>query len=422
MNRRSIRFAIASCIALSSSLASAQNVWVVDSSNGPGTQFTDLPQAVAFASDGDVLDVRTGAYSVFTLSGKGLTIVGSEPVYVVYGGTVTISNTSSTQTVSLSRLTLLSAALSAAAPLSVQSCSGPVLLDTVAPYSLNVSGCADVRARFVSISGNDCAVNFSRFELVTSNVSGRKPSADHWPPPAASGGAGIAAHGSLLHLAGSIVRGGVGGDTVYYPYNCFETPGTGGPGVRLSAGSSVLCARGRLGQVRGGLGGSEPSHIYAGSGGPGADVDATSAFTLSTGAALSGGPGQSFMACSYPGPQSVGVGPVQPTAPRQPVLEIRNRPFGSSPIRVMLFAPAGSSANLLVGSDMSITNTANVITPLLTSVQQTTSIGVVPAGESLAFDLNVGTHQLGDLVVVQAEVTLAGGAVMRSNSIPVVYR
>src|SRR5262245_40388752 len=54
-----------------------QTVWVVDQFAGPGFNFTDLPPAVAAAADGDVLLVRAGQYSPFTLIGKGLRILGA---------------------------------------------------------------------------------------------------------------------------------------------------------------------------------------------------------------------------------------------------------------------------------------------------------------------------------------------------------
>src|SRR5262245_50864538 len=53
-----------------------QTVWVVDDNGGPGVDFTDIPPAIAAAADGDILLVKAGSYSHFTLSGKGLRILG----------------------------------------------------------------------------------------------------------------------------------------------------------------------------------------------------------------------------------------------------------------------------------------------------------------------------------------------------------
>jgi hypothetical protein len=52
-------------------------IWIVDAANGPGTNFTDLPAAVAAAASGDTIIVRSGTYSAFHASGKSLTIRGA---------------------------------------------------------------------------------------------------------------------------------------------------------------------------------------------------------------------------------------------------------------------------------------------------------------------------------------------------------
>ncbi|MGE3173262.1 MAG: hypothetical protein AB7O97_11610 [Planctomycetota bacterium] len=54
-----------------------QGTWIVDANNGPGTQFTDLPPAVATAAHGDTILVRSGDYLAFQVSGKALTIRGA---------------------------------------------------------------------------------------------------------------------------------------------------------------------------------------------------------------------------------------------------------------------------------------------------------------------------------------------------------
>ena len=52
-----------------------QQTWIIDSNNGPGTHFTDIPPAVSAASDGDTLIIRAGGYSGFS-TGKALTLLG----------------------------------------------------------------------------------------------------------------------------------------------------------------------------------------------------------------------------------------------------------------------------------------------------------------------------------------------------------
>ncbi|MGE3174990.1 MAG: hypothetical protein AB7O97_20345 [Planctomycetota bacterium] len=70
---------------LSTLLAAApQSPWVVDRDGRPGTNFTDLPPAVAAAAHGDTILVRAatslGIYGQFTVNGKALTIRGEGAV------------------------------------------------------------------------------------------------------------------------------------------------------------------------------------------------------------------------------------------------------------------------------------------------------------------------------------------------------
>lgn len=59
----------------------AQRTWTVDRSNGPGTDFTDLPPAVAAAAPGDTILVRAGAYASTTIR-KGVRLLGQGQVQV----------------------------------------------------------------------------------------------------------------------------------------------------------------------------------------------------------------------------------------------------------------------------------------------------------------------------------------------------
>jgi hypothetical protein len=60
-------------------------VWTVDASGGPGADFNDLPPAIAAASAGDVLLIRSGNYSAAQL-GVGLTLQADEDANVQVAG------------------------------------------------------------------------------------------------------------------------------------------------------------------------------------------------------------------------------------------------------------------------------------------------------------------------------------------------
>ena len=62
-------------VALLASTAIAQTTWIVDAANGPGTDFTDLPTAVATVAPRDTLLVRAGTYAA-VVTDKPLRILG----------------------------------------------------------------------------------------------------------------------------------------------------------------------------------------------------------------------------------------------------------------------------------------------------------------------------------------------------------
>jgi hypothetical protein len=91
--------AAALCLATASA---AQNTWIVDAGASPAAHFTDLPQAVAAAQDGDTLLVRPGRYSQTTIDNKELKVLG-DPTAHVYG--LEVKNLAAGKSVALVDLT-----------------------------------------------------------------------------------------------------------------------------------------------------------------------------------------------------------------------------------------------------------------------------------------------------------------------------
>jgi hypothetical protein len=105
--------------------------FVVDAANGPGTHFTSLVAAVAAVPDGAVLDVRPGSYAGFSLSGKGLTVLGQPGVAIT--STIAIGNTQAHHTIVLRELAWPTAQLASGNTLlQLDTCRGPVLLEHLA--------------------------------------------------------------------------------------------------------------------------------------------------------------------------------------------------------------------------------------------------------------------------------------------------
>ncbi|MBI3817745.1 MAG: hypothetical protein HY286_03555 [Planctomycetes bacterium] len=86
--------------------ASAQAVYVVAPVPGPGVFSTDIQPAINAAVNGDLVLVKAGAYSGFTIDAKGVSVVADAGANVVANGLVFVSNISASQSTLLQGLTL----------------------------------------------------------------------------------------------------------------------------------------------------------------------------------------------------------------------------------------------------------------------------------------------------------------------------
>lgn len=62
-------------LACSVALAQGQ-LWIVDKAGGPGVDFTEIQDAINFASDGDTIQVATGNYAPVEIDGRSLVLLG----------------------------------------------------------------------------------------------------------------------------------------------------------------------------------------------------------------------------------------------------------------------------------------------------------------------------------------------------------
>ena len=147
-------------VLLGATPTSAQQRWIVDSNNGPGTHFTTLIAAIASpnVSHGDVLELRAGGY-VGTTINKGVSIVATGGVSIGSGGTgveVVITSLPAGTRCTLRGIEIR--ALPYKSALAITNCAGAVHLDMVtvpvqgilclAP-GVTCSNCA-------SVTVNDC--------------------------------------------------------------------------------------------------------------------------------------------------------------------------------------------------------------------------------------------------------------------------
>ena len=176
------RIAIAVLLLAVSSPLLAQATLVVDANQGPGTQFTDIPPAIAAAAPGDVIVVRAGSYTGFTVN-KPLSIVASSL------GVVSITPPTGGLAFSIDRLpsdtdfAMRGLVVSGFIGGAINDCRGRVLLEGVDTPSLNVSSSDQVMLNRCRMAPIGCAILAS--SVATSECSA----------------GGFTMFGSTVHLA-----------------------------------------------------------------------------------------------------------------------------------------------------------------------------------------------------------------------------
>lgn len=262
--------------ALCPATSSAQALWVVDGSDGPGTDFLDLPPAIAAAAPGDVVLVRAvdGVfYSAFTLD-KALSIVSDpEPVtgnvYIptILGSSV-IENVAGPLPVRL-HLFALSSTEPNSPVLTVRDCSAPVMLEGLSVEGQNFTDPDDLERYTVSIESCSQVVlsrfsveSFGGFQFHERGPRGLRAvdSTIHMYQTVIKGARGEDAYflggsfgvieatpgedgahvdGGRLFMVESEVRGHRGGAGLLHGGTCHE-PGNGGDGLVMTGGAELV--------------------------------------------------------------------------------------------------------------------------------------------------------------------------------------
>lgn len=232
------------CVALAAPGLLAQT-FVVDQSNGPGTNFTTIGAAVAAVPSGSVLLVRAGGYgdSQPIILGKSLTILAQPgTVYVLpLGVPWQIMNLTAQQSVVISGVTVVGIVPGETATIRCQNNAGPVVLEGLGDWSnrrsVSIVGCSAVTVRnstTYSSTPSDAAMSNVVFEQC--GIYGALPGLTPPFPPAfvqqggsvqmvgcyvsgsslfnTVGGTAVLMHGGDLRLLdGTTVAGGAGSPT-----------------------------------------------------------------------------------------------------------------------------------------------------------------------------------------------------------------
>lgn len=157
------RFLPAALLAVFISASSAAATWIVDSNNGPGTNFTTISAAIIAAQPGDTIIVRAGVYGENVIVNKGVTIVGwnatTYPVTVptsyasAIWGTFGITNIPSNERCTVSGLVILRPSPASGITVGILDSAGTIILDrcVVPNGGVYVSNCTDVFMEYLHV-------------------------------------------------------------------------------------------------------------------------------------------------------------------------------------------------------------------------------------------------------------------------------
>ncbi len=248
-------------------------VWIVDQSGGPGTDFTDIPAAIAAASPGDVLLIRSGTYSTVVLD-KALTLQADDGAVADVDG-LKLESLPVGEHVVLSGLSFSDDAL-------IDDCNGKVWIEDcqvippasfgAPPAAVTVRDSADVvvvntLAIGPSVDGGASAFGGPRpapgLEMSNSAVHlfectfeggngayvGGDPGGLDWVASAREGA--LLDSGELFALSSTFVGGNGYPSVSAYGYGCIK--GDGAPGIVMQVPAYL-----RDSQLVGGLGGQPP--------------------------------------------------------------------------------------------------------------------------------------------------------------------
>ncbi len=233
------------------------SVWVVDNSSGG---ITTIQDAIDLSAAGDLVLVRGGSgqsYAGFQIDGKGISVVGDGPIDVL--GSITVSNVSAAQHVTLRNFEITYAAGQGGLPLALHldSNSGPIWLEELSSSGsataylnplLTFEACASVLLNHCNMDpgsvkdglglfpSHGLVANDSLFVLMDSVIDGIPGRNSLGLFNTGIGGDAIFMTNSHALAAGIQVKGGDGGDGAYLGIGCAEAR-DGGNGVTVDPSS-----------------------------------------------------------------------------------------------------------------------------------------------------------------------------------------
>ena len=257
-------FALFVAIALFAQTTVAQSqVWFVSNGLEFG-HFDTLQSAVDAAADGDLIVVRRGHYTPFTIDNKSLIVAAEFPdsvwVETVSGAAMTVKSVASGRSVSISDVNVFKFGADTVAGVLLLDNEGAVQLERVVvgstkihpvQQSLRVINCDDVEVVECGFA-QGVLTRLSDVRFHECQIQGAEGVGCATTPPAKPGGPGIEVLSGNVLIADSVVRGGRGG-AGSNPLNCCNA--SGGPGLRLGNDLPTVTVRG--GSITAGFPGSD---------------------------------------------------------------------------------------------------------------------------------------------------------------------
>ena len=145
------RRCLAAACFLLAGVATGQQTLIVDAGNGPGTDETDIQPAVNRANPGDLIRVRPGTYSSFSLT-RGIAIIGEPGALVGEFGIPSTPGDVLIENVPAGQLTQISGFTFIAGNITVRNCGGTVAIESMRSHLslspiVEVQDCADARIK-----------------------------------------------------------------------------------------------------------------------------------------------------------------------------------------------------------------------------------------------------------------------------------
>lgn len=394
----------------------AGNVWVVAPSGG---HFPTIHQAVNAASAGDIVLVKSGGYTSFTLE-RGVAVAAEVPGMVAISGTVVIRFVSAGQTALLHGMRVVSASTSAPG-LRVQNNAGMVRVQQCISNGRNatmLSGNCTSGPCYGEDGGVGAVIESSRSVVFTlcsfSGGTGKSTGTSYswYLDYGGQGAVALLATSSSLALFDCTLVGGSGGGSDFYP-------GHGGDACTMQSGAWFATKS----AFTGGWGGyGQDFHTIPGVGGDGLDIVAAPAHALES--TFTGGPGGLGGANGIDGQPVAGLLNLLPGTSRS--LSCQNPIRDRQLLPLTMRGEPGEDVYLMVsrnaafGFDTTQAGVQLVAQPSILSIH----LGTVPASGTLTAQLLVrdaaAGPQRGSVYYFQCAFVNASGSSRLSNPVDLI--